>query len=136
VSDPNGILVFSFIGYGTQEVAINNRSVIDVVLTSEQEALEEVVVTAMGIRREAKSLTYSAQVVDGSALDEARETNVVNSLQGKVAGVTITRSAVGPGGNSKVLIRGSRSITGNNQPLFVIDGVPLNSGTRASGGGS
>lgn len=136
VSDPNGVLVFSFIGYGTQEVAINNRSVIDVVLTGEQEALEEVVVTAMGIRREAKSLTYSAQVVDGSALDEARETNVVNSLQGKVAGVTITRSAVGPGGNSKVLIRGSRSITGNNQPLYVIDGVPLNSGTRASGGGS
>ena len=133
---PEGTLIFSFIGYATQEVPINGRAVIDVVMEDESESLQEIVVTAMGIRREAKSLTYSAQVVDGSSLDEARETNVINSLQGKVAGVTITRSATGPGGNSKVLIRGSRSITGNNQPLYVIDGVPLNNSSRASGGGS
>jgi TonB-linked SusC/RagA family outer membrane protein len=136
VPNPNAVIIFSFIGYATQKVATNGRTVIDVVLEDESEALEEVVVTAMGIQRQAKSLTYSAQVVDGSSVSEARETNLINSLQGKVAGVTITRSATGPGGSSKVLIRGSRSITGGNQPLYVIDGVPLNNSTRASGGGS
>jgi TonB-linked SusC/RagA family outer membrane protein len=136
VPTPSSVLVFSFIGYETQEVEINGRSIIDMELEEESEALEEVVVTAMGIKREAKSLTYSAQVIDATSVNEARETNVINSLQGKVAGVNITRSATGPGGNSKVLIRGSRSITGNNQPLYVIDGVPLNNSTRASGGGS
>lgn len=136
VPNESSVIVFSFIGFETQEITVGGRTVIDVVMEEIGGDLSEVVVTAMGIKREAKSLTYSAQVVDGSSLDEARETNVINSLQGKVAGVTITRSATGPGGNSKVLLRGNRSITGNNQPLYVIDGVPLNNSTRESGGGS
>src|ERR1044071_1669214 len=87
--------------------------------------MNEVVVTALGIRKSVKSLTYSVGNVKGDELNKAKETNVINSLQGKVAGVTITKNATGPGGDSKVLIRGNRSITNSNEPLFVIDGVPL-----------
>lgn len=130
------MLIFSFIGYSSQELVVGNRQVIDVTLKEDVTMLGEVVVTALGIERAAKSLTYSTQTIGSAALSEAKETNVVNSLQGKIAGVVITRSATGPGGSSKVLLRGNRSITGGNQPLYVIDGVPMNSGSRASGGGS
>lgn len=135
VPNEDAILVFSFIGYALKEVPVNSRSVINVTMVGDVQALDEVVVTALGIERAAKSLTYSAQAIDGSKMDEAKETNVINSLQGKVAGVLITRSATGPGGSSKVLLRGSRSITGNNEPLYVLDGVPI-SGRGGSSAGS
>src|SRR5690606_16955452 len=100
---------------------VGNRTEIDVVLTEDQQSLDEVVITALGIERESASLPYSAQTISGEKINEAKETNFINSLQGKVAGVTITKNATGPGSSSKVLLRGSRSIFGNNQPLYVID---------------
>lgn len=119
------ILVFSYIGYLSQEVAVNGRTTLNVTLREDLQVLGEIVVTALGIEREAKSLTYAVQNIKGDKMNEAKETNLINSLQGKVAGVTITKDATGPGGDSKVLIRGNRSITNSNQPLYVIDGVPL-----------
>lgn len=136
VSDKSSVLVFTYIGFVTQEVSVNENVIINVKLEAANTALNEVVVTALGIKRATKSLTYSAQVVGGANMDEAKETNVINSLQGKVAGVTISKSATGPGSSSRVILRGNRSITGGNEPLYVIDGVPMNSGKRAAGGGS
>lgn len=136
VSDNNSVLVFSYIGYITLEVNVNNRNLINVILEVDNESLSEVVVTALGIERESKSLTYSAQTISADKINEAKETNLINSRQGKVAGVTITRNATRPGSSSKVLLRGSRSIYGNNQPLYVIDGVPLDNSSRSQGGGS
>lgn len=121
----NGTLVFSYVGFQSTEVSIEGRATVNIQLHESSESLSEVLVTALGIERDVKSLTYAAQNIKGDQLNEAKEVNIVNSLQGKVAGVTITRNANGPGGDAKVLIRGNRSITGNNQPLYVIDGVPL-----------
>jgi TonB-linked SusC/RagA family outer membrane protein len=118
------ILVFSSIGFLSQEIAVSS-STMQVILVGETKSLNEVIVTALGIPKAVKSLTYTAQNVKGDQLNEAKEVNIVNALQGKVAGVTVTRNADGPGGDTKVLIRGNRSITGNNDPLYVIDGVPL-----------
>lgn len=134
---PAGVnqLEFKYLGFISQIIPITSEQ-LNVNLSSDSQELVDVVVTALGIEREAKSLTYSAQVVKGSSMDAARETNVINSLQGKVSGVVISKSATGPGGSSRVVLRGNRSITGDNQPLYVIDGVPMNSGSRASGGGS
>lgn len=120
-----GVLLFSYIGFQPIEIEINDRSTVNAKLEESFEALSDVVVTALGISREAKSLTYAVESIKGDKLNEAKETNLINSLQGKVAGVTITKNANGPGGDSKVLIRGNRSITNSNQPLYVVDGVPL-----------
>jgi TonB-linked SusC/RagA family outer membrane protein len=130
VPDNSNTLVFTYIGYLTKEVVINGRNSIDVKLEITNTALGEIVVTALGIERESKSLTYAAQTIKGDELNQAKETNLINSLQGKVAGVVITKNATGPGGGSKVLIRGSRSVFGNNQPLYVIDGVPMDNSNR------
>src|SRR5690606_10269948 len=132
----NAILVFSYIGFESQEIEVNGRTSIQIVLNEQQQAMDEVVVTALGIERESASLTYSAQTIGAENLNVAKETNLINSLQGKIAGVTITRNATGPGSSSKVLLRGSRSIYGNNQPLYVIDGVPLDNSSRSQGGGT
>lgn len=124
---PEGVntLVYSFVGFDTQEIEIGNRSTVDVVLGEDVRQLEEVVVTALGIQREERALGYSVQEVKGEEFSQARETNVVNSLSGKVAGVQIQGNQGGMGGSSRILIRGASSITGNNQPLFVVDGVPM-----------
>ena len=87
--------------------------------------LDEVVVTALGIKRETRALGYAAQEVKGEEFTEARETNIANSLAGKVAGVQVTNIATGAGGSSRVVIRGNSSISGNDAPLYVIDGVPI-----------
>ncbi|MFA6944443.1 MAG: SusC/RagA family TonB-linked outer membrane protein [Pedobacter sp.] len=131
----NGTLIFSYIGYVSQEVAVNSRTTINVTLAEDSQVLGEVVVTALGIERASKSLTYAAQTIKAAELNQAKETNLINSLQGKVAGVTITKNATGPGSSSKVLLRGSRSIFGNNQPLYVIDGVPMDNTSREQGDG-
>ncbi len=117
------LLQFSFVGYSSQEISIDEQTVIDVVLAEGVDA-NEVVVTALGISREEKSLGYATQEVSGDQLDKAREVNIVNSLQGKIAGVQITGSS-NLGGSSRITIRGANSLTGNNQPLFVVDGVPV-----------
>ena len=118
------ILVFSFIGYTTAEIPVQNRTRIDVTLNPEIEEMEEVVVTALGITREAKSLPYARQSVSSEELTEARSTNFVTSLAGKAAGVQVISSDT-PSGSNRVVIRGNSSLTGNNQPLYVIDGIPL-----------
>ncbi len=124
VPDNTAVLVLSFIGFTTQEVPVGNRTNIDVVMTEDTQELGEVVVTAFGLEREKKSLTYTVQDVSAEELSQARELNIVNSLSGKVAGLSITRSGTGVGAGSRVLLRGNRSISGDSQPLYIVDGVP------------
>lgn len=116
-------LTVSYVGMTTVDIAVPESGNITVEMTAGKN-MNEVVVTALGVKREQKSLGYSTQKLDGSAVNTARETNIVNSLQGKVAGVQITGSG-NFGGSSRILIRGAKSIDKNNQPLFVVDGVPL-----------
>src|SRR5690606_33249244 len=124
VPSGSNALVFSYLGYANQERVIGNENVVDVALDPELEDLSEVVVTAFGLEREKKSLTYAVQDVSSKELSEARELNVLNSLSGKVAGLSVTRSGTGVGGESRVVMRGDRSINGNSQPLYIVDGVP------------
>lgn len=127
------VLTFSYIGMTTSKVTVGTSSVINVQLTEDAQQLNEVVVTALGIKKERKTLTYSAQDVKGDDLTRVKQTNPINSLSGKSAGLTITRSASGVGGATKVVLRGNSS-TSNNDPLYVIDGIPmLNSGNGQNG---
>ena len=131
-------MVFSFIGYITQEIPVNGRNSINVTLVEETTALDEVVVTAFGIRREQKALAYAVQEVDGSSFVEARVPNVANALSGKIAGVDATLANAGIGGSSRVIIRGNTSLNGNQQPLYVVDGMPIinvNRSAATSSGG-
>lgn len=123
------VLVFSFVGYQTKEVTVGAQSVINVTLENDSKNLETVVVTALGIKRSEKSVTYSTQQVKGDELTKVKSTNLANSLNGKVAGLTISSSSSGVGGSAKVILRGSKSLVGNNQALYVIDGVPMNNTT-------
>jgi TonB-linked SusC/RagA family outer membrane protein len=125
VPDGNTILVFSSIGYLTQEIVVGNRKTIDVRLQEESSKLNEVIVTALGISRQRKALAYSVTEVKGDEFTQARENNVANALTGKVAGVNATGLSTGPGGSSRVIIRGNGSLSGGNQPLYVINGMPL-----------
>ncbi len=125
-------LVFSFIGYDGKEVAVGSQNVVNVSITQTAAVIEGVVVTALGISREKKTLGYAIQEVKGTSMTDRHETNVVNSLSGQVAGLQVIRSSNGPGGSSKILLRGNTSLTGDNQPLIVVDGIPLNNFTGAS----
>jgi len=139
VPDENSILVFSAIGYLTQEIAVGSKTNIDVTMSPDVKALEEVVVTALGIERSAKSLGYATSKVSSDQLSVNRTPNIMNSLQGKVAGVNISSLGSGPGGTSKIRIRGQSSIGGQNNPLIVINGVPIdntNFGTNPGNQGS
>jgi TonB-linked SusC/RagA family outer membrane protein len=132
-------LVFSYIGMKSQEIAISGRSEINGVMESDILGLDEVVVTALGISREKKSLGYSVQEVAGDNITKTKETNFVNALSGKISGVQIKQSNT-IGGSANVLIRGYKSLMNNNQALFVIDGVPIdnsitNTTTQTDGGG-
>ncbi len=127
------VLVFSFIGYVTREVAVGNSTTINVTLEEDVKNLEEVVVTALGIRQEKRALNYSLQEVKSDEIVRAREPNVVNALNGKVAGVQITSQAGSPGAAASINIRGKSSFQGNSQPLFVVDGIPINNAFRATG---
>ncbi len=127
----NGTLVFTFIGLATQEVPISNRSTVDVAMAQDVQQLTEVVVTALNIPREKASLGYSTQTLDNSAVTTAKQQNFVNSLSGKIAGVQI-RTTGNFGGSSNIVIRGNKSISGTNQPLFVVDGVPISNRTGNS----
>jgi TonB-linked SusC/RagA family outer membrane protein len=118
-------LTISHVGFGSREI-VADGSAISVVLANQSKELNEVVVTALGIKKEKKALAYSVSEVKGSDLTEARSVNIANSLEGKVAGLNITSTATGAGGSSRIIIRGNGSLSGNNQPLIVIDGIPLN----------
>ena len=125
VPSEDAVLQFSYTGFQKISLPIKNTKDFNVVMTENTQMLGEVVVTAMGIERKSKSLTYATQKVDGEELTRVKNTNFVNALQGKTAGVVITPNATGAGSSSKVLIRGNASILGNNSPLIVIDGIPM-----------
>ena len=120
----NPVLVFSFIGFENQEIAVGNESVINVTLKEGTETLQEVVVTALDIKREARSLGYSVGQVDGKEISRVAQENILNSLSGKVPGVSISATG-GTGSSVSMIIRGATSLSGDNQPLFVVDGVPI-----------
>src|SRR5664280_804924 len=130
ISVPTGAttLVFSYIGMKTQEVAIGGRSVITVGSEMCIRDRNEVVVTSLGIKRESKALGYSVQSVSTDQIANSNNTNIINSISGKVAGVSVTPSSGAAGGSTFIEIRGSTSLTGNNQPLFVVDGNPIQTG--------
>lgn len=127
------IIQISFVGYQTVEIAWDGNP-INVTLQDDTQTLQEVVVTALGIKREKKALGYAMQEVKGDALVAARENNLANALSGKISGVQVIRSSSGPGGSSKIQLRGANSVTGSNQPLIVVDGVPMDNFTSAASG--
>lgn len=116
---------FSIIGYETQEVTVGTSTTINITLIEDASQLEEVVVTAMGVKRERRALGYSLQEIQGSTLADARENNIANALSGKVANLQVVRGSNGPASSSKIILRGFNSIAGDNQPLIVVDGVPM-----------
>jgi TonB-linked SusC/RagA family outer membrane protein len=137
VPSESAVLLVSYIGFKTQEVQVNGQSSIRIVLGEEDNQLTEVVVTALGISREKKSLGYAAQEIKGDELDKARETNFASGLAGKVAGLTVMSSPSGVGGSARVTIRGDKSLNiNNNQPLYVIDGIPISNESYGSSGNS
>ncbi|MVT11121.1 SusC/RagA family TonB-linked outer membrane protein [Chitinophaga tropicalis] len=131
---PTDTLRFSFIGYTTVEQVAGNGKALNVALESAESKLNEVVVTALGISREKRSLGYAVQELKSKDIAEARESNLVNALAGKIAGVTVTNSQ-GNLGSSRIIIRGETSIAGNNQPLFIIDGIPVDNSQLGIGTG-
>lgn len=134
-ASPNQILIFSFIGMKTQEV-IASSSKVNVKMASTAVELEGVVVTALGVKKSEKAVTYSAQSVKGNSLIEAREQNLVNALSGRIAGVQVTNSSGAVGSSSRIVLRGTSTITGNNEALFVIDGVPFDNTSYGNSGSS
>ncbi len=127
-------LIYSFIGYASQEVEVGSRSSVDVSLAEDITQLGEVVVTALGVERSTKALQYSVTEVSGAKFTEARENNLGNALAGRIAGVNVTKAASGPAGSTRIVIRGNKSLGGQNQPLYVVDGIPMdNSGFGQAG---
>jgi TonB-linked SusC/RagA family outer membrane protein len=127
-------LQFSYIGYATHEVDVGNSTVIDVFLEPSAIAMDEVVVTSLGIARDKKALGYSVTEVGGEEFTDARELNIANALSGKIAGVNVSNMATGAAGSSRVIIRGNSSIDGHNQPLYVIDGIPMDNSDYGQAG--
>jgi TonB-dependent SusC/RagA subfamily outer membrane receptor len=132
ISEEGQTLVFSFVGMKTTEFPANSNT-INVVLESESIGMDEVVVTAIGISRKEKTLGYSVSTVSGGEMTKARETSIISSLSGKVSGVRVSQSSGSVGGSSKIIIRGANSLGGNNQPLFVVDGMPIDNGYVGNG---
>jgi TonB-linked SusC/RagA family outer membrane protein len=130
----NDTLVFSFIGFQDVEAVINGRTTIDVALSEELMQINEVVVTALGVPKDKKALGYSVGTLDVESATEARDPNLVNTMQGKIAGVVVTKTSGGPGSSSRIVIRGNSSLVNNNQPLVVVDGMPIDNTTVGSGG--
>ncbi|HMH24353.1 MAG TPA: SusC/RagA family TonB-linked outer membrane protein [Puia sp.] len=128
------VLVFTIIGYKSKQVTVTGEDAITVALEASNQQLTEVVVTALGVKKQARSLGYSTTEVDGSKLTQSRETNLGNALSGQVAGVNVAGDATGPYGSSRVLIRGNASLSGNNQPLYVVDGVPFDNTNQGMSG--
>ncbi|MFC0184723.1 SusC/RagA family TonB-linked outer membrane protein [Pseudarcicella hirudinis] len=131
----NAVLTFSFVGFNSYSVNAGSRTVIDVKLVNNNQELEEVVVTALGIEKSKRELNYATQNVKGSDLAQKSEPNVLNALQGRVAGVQITGASGEAGASTNINIRGITSFTGNNQPLFVVDGIPVSNDLDRTNGG-
>jgi len=128
------VLVVSYIGFAKKEVTVAGPAVaLNIVLSEDSKTLGEVVVTALGIKKSEKSITYASQQIGGGELTRVKSDNLMNSLNGKISGVTISPSASGVGGSAKVILRGNKSAAGNNQPLYVIDGIPISNGSNSNG---
>ncbi|MCJ8165704.1 SusC/RagA family TonB-linked outer membrane protein [Pontibacter sp. E15-1] len=123
------VLIVNSLGFDAKEISVGATNTLNIVLGTSNSQLSEVVVTALGIEREKKTLGYAVQEVGGEELVEAREANLANALTGKVAGLQITRSSNGPAGSSKIVLRGNNSLVGDNQPLIVVDGIPIDNFT-------
>ena len=121
----DAILVFSFIGYDTKEIPVAGNKHLNVEISESTQNLDEVVVTALGISRKAKTVGYAITEVNGDEVNDVKDENIMNSLSGKVAGLQVNRTASGVGGSSRIVIRGMSSMLGSNKPLFVVDGVPI-----------
>jgi len=126
-----GTLVFSYLGFAARRVPVDGRSIVNVALEPGETSLDEVVVTALGIKREKRALGYTVADLKGDEIAQGRETNLANALSGKVAGVQVSRTASGAGGSAKVVIRGNNSLQGNSQPLYVVDGVPIDNSNHS-----
>lgn len=126
VSNNNSILVFSYIGYISQEVVVGNRTLLNIILSENVEQLNEVVVTALGIKRSEKALGYAVAQLGEESVNTAKSANMMNSLSGKISGVNVRATSADPGSTVLINIRGQRSISGDNQPLIVLDGIPVN----------
>jgi TonB-linked SusC/RagA family outer membrane protein len=133
VSD-DATLVFSYVGYVSQTVAVKGRSSINVIMAVDNKELGEVVVTALGIKKDERKIGYAVTKVDGGLLNVARETNVANSLEGRVAGLNVSGASGGPGSSARLNIRGVTSFSGTSSPLIVINGVPMDNTVRGSAG--
>jgi len=127
-------LIFSFVGFKTRQIAAHDAGRIGVILQPSDQPLTEVMVTALGIKKQERTLGFSASELDGSRFTQSRDPNLGNALVGQVAGVSVAINATGPYGSSRVLIRGNASLSGNNQPLYVIDGVPYDNSTLGYAG--
>ncbi len=132
VPNDQATLQLSYVGYTAQEIIVGNQATINVTLAESSFMMNEVVVTALGIKRESKSLGYSTSTVNTAQITEARTVNVGNSLIGKIAGMNVTAPPTGPGGSSKIRIRGQSSFGGNNSPLIVVNGVPISNNADVS----
>ena len=130
ISVPHGtVLVVSFFGYKDASVEAGDQGFMEIQLIPDAQVLKEVVVTALGVSRETKSLGYAMQEIEADGLQDNKAVSVANMLQGKIAGVQISQSGAGMGGATRVVLRGLNSLSGSNQPLWVVDGVPINDGT-------
>jgi TonB-linked SusC/RagA family outer membrane protein len=138
-ADAGDVLVFTYVGYIPQEIIVNTQGVISTILERDIRGLNELVVTALGIRRKARSNGYAVSTIQGADLTKARELSVANTLEGRIAGVNSTPPATGPGGSSRITIRGNSSLNRNNQPLYVVNGIQMNNdnlGSAAKYGGT
>ena len=121
----SAVLQISFVGYESQEVSVKGRSMLEICLKENILLLDHVIVTALGLEKKESSLAYAVQKVRGEELNRVKEVNMITALAGKAAGVQVSKNSSGMGGSAKVSIRGVRSVVGDNQPLYVIDGVPM-----------
>ncbi|SFW57613.1 SusC/RagA family TonB-linked outer membrane protein [Chitinophaga sancti] len=134
-ANPGDVLLISFIGFSTQQITVTDKTTaLSIRMEEGATKLNDVVVTALGIKKENRSIGYSTTQLSGAAFTQSREVNIGNALTGKVAGVSVANNATGPSGSSRVIIRGNASLTGNNQPLYVIDGVPFDNAAQGSAG--
>ena len=129
-------LEFTYIGYATKSIKVDTEKSLNIVLSEDTELLDEVVVTALGIKRSEKALSYNVQQVNGDKLTAVKDANFVNSLNGKIAGVNIQKSSSGVGGSTRVVMRGNKSINGDNNVLYVVDGIPIGNQADRSGTGT
>lgn len=132
---PEDVLIFSYVGFKTREIVVGNQTNISLSLEMDTQMMDEIVVTALNIQRDKESLGYSVSQLNANEVNVARENNVMNSLNGKVSGLQITQTGNGVDASSRILLRGINTISGNNRPLVVIDGIPMSNGSSGSNGG-